>query len=84
MDFLVAAEEGVEPALQPVAVTVTPRRKLPAGDVAPLEDERGPSRVGEVFGGGKPSRSGPDDDDIRLFDRDQMMNPVGDGIVALS
>jgi hypothetical protein len=52
VDFLVAPEERVEPALQPVAVAIPPRRQLATGDVPALEDERGTSRVGEVFGGG--------------------------------
>ncbi len=78
VDLLVAPEEGVEPALQPVALPVPPRRELPAGDVAPLEDERRPPRVSEVLGSGEPSRSGPYDEDVRLFDGYQLTNPVGE------
>jgi hypothetical protein len=84
VNLFIASEEGVKPALQPVAVAIAPRRELSAGDVPPLEDERRPAGVGEIFGSGEPSRSGPDDEDVRLFDCDQMMNPVDEGIVGTS
>jgi hypothetical protein len=78
VDLLVASEEGVQPALEPIAVAIPPRRELPARNVAPLEDKRSAPRISEVFGSGEPSRSGPYDEDVRLFDGDQMPNPVAE------
>ena len=78
VDLLVAPKEGVEPALEPVAVPVTPRRELPAGNVAALENKRRAPRVSEVLGSGKPGRTGPDDEDVRFFDGYQFLNPVSE------
>jgi len=77
VDVRVAAEERVQPRLEPVAVAVAPRRELAAGNVALLDDERGLAGIGKVLGGGESGRPRADDEDVRIGDGDQRTNSCG-------
>ncbi len=84
MHVVVAAEECVEPGLEPIAVAIAPGGELAARDVALLENERALAGVGEEFRGREARWPRSDDEDVGFGGSDQRTNSCGCAIVGMS
>jgi hypothetical protein len=84
MDVIVAAEECVQPGLEPIAVAVAPGGEFAARDIALLENEGALARVGEEFRGREARWSRADDEDVGFGGSDQRTNSCGCATVGVS